>query len=135
MRDAEELVREFCDVLSKHDPEAVRPYLTDDAVYHNVGMAQTVGADAVIADLTNQYGLFPDTYRFDIKHLAVRENVVLTERIDYLEGPAMQMAIPVMGTFVVDDGRIARWTDYFDSALIGKILGGEDTAGLIPTAW
>lgn len=135
MKDPEALVRQFCDVLSKHDPEAVRPYLTDGAVYHNVGMAQNVGAEAVITDLTNQYGMFPDAYRFDIKHLAVHGDVVLTERVDHLEGPVMKMAIPVMGTFVVEDGRIARWTDYFDSALIGKIVGGEDTTGLIPTDW
>lgn len=135
MADPADVVRDFCDVLTKRDPEAVRAHLTADAVYQNVGMAASVGADAVIADLTNQYGMFPETYRFEIKHLAVNGDVVLTERMDYLAGPAMNLAIPVMGAFVVREGKIARWTDYFDSALIGKILGGDDVSGLIPSSW
>ena len=135
MSDPAEVVREFCELLSKQDAEAVRPQLSADAVYHNVGMAASVGPDAIVADLANQYAMFPETYRFEIKHIAVSGGVVMTERVDYLEGPGMKMALPVMGTFVVKDGLIARWTDYFDSALIGKILGGEDIAGLIPAAY
>ena len=135
MSDPAEVVLRFCELLSERDAEAVRSQLAADAVYQNVGMAPSVGADAIVADLVNQYAMFPQTYRFEIKHLAVNADVVLTERIDYLEGPGMKMALPVMGTFVVKDGRIARWTDYFDSALIGKILGGEDVGGLIPTGY
>ena len=135
MSDPAEVVREFCELLTKHDAEAVRPHLSAGAVYQNVGMAPSIGPDAIVADLANQYTMFPETYRFEIKHLAVNDGVVLTERIDYLEGPGMKMALPVMGAFVVKDGLIARWTDYFDSALIGKILGGEDTGGLIPSGY
>ena len=40
--------------------------------------------------------------------------------------------VPVMGTFIVRDGRIARWTDYFDTGLVGKMLTGEDYGGLVP---
>jgi limonene-1,2-epoxide hydrolase len=135
LSDPAEVVRRFCDVLSGRDAGAVRPLLTDDAVYQNVGMAASAGVDAVVADLTNQYSMFPDEYRFEIKHLAVNGNTVLTERIDYLAGPGMKMALPVMGTFVVDGDRVSRWTDYFDSALIGKILGGEDIEPLIPPSY
>ncbi len=135
MSDPAEVVREFCELLSKRDTEAVRAHLSADAVYQNVGMAASTGPDAIVADLANQYSMFPETYRFDMKHLAVNGGVVMTERIDYLEGPGMKMALPVMGTFVVKDGLISRWTDYFDSALIGKIVGGEDIGGLIPAAY
>jgi limonene-1,2-epoxide hydrolase len=133
--DPAEVVREFCELLSKRDAEAVRPHLTADAVYHNVGMAASTGPDAIVADLANQYTMFPETYRFDIKHLAVNDGVVLTERVDFLEGPGMKLALPVMGTFVVKDGLIARWTDYFDSALIAKILAGEEIESLIPAGY
>ena len=37
-----------------------------------------------------------------------------------------------MGTFVVRDERITRWTDYFDTSLIRKMLNGEDYSGLVP---
>ena len=135
MSDPIDVVRRFCAALSGRDTEAVRPLLTDDAVYQNVGMAANVGVDAVVADLTNQYSMFPEEYRFDIKHVAVNGNVVLTERIDHLAGPAMKLVLPVMGTFVVDGGRISRWTDYFDTGLVAKMMTGEDYSALVPQTY
>jgi len=40
--------------------------------------------------------------------------------------------LPVMGTFVVENGKIRRWTDYWDSGLMGKMMAGEDTSELVP---
>jgi limonene-1,2-epoxide hydrolase len=37
-----------------------------------------------------------------------------------------------MGTFVVRDGKIVRWTDYWDSGLIGKMMSGDDYGALVP---
>jgi len=78
--------------------------------------------------------MFPDAYAFEIVNLASEGSVVLTERLDYIQAPdGNKPAIPVMGTFVVDDdGRITRWTDYFDLNLIMKLLQGEDISALVP---
>jgi limonene-1,2-epoxide hydrolase len=38
-----------------------------------------------------------------------------------------------MGTFVVRSGRITRWTDYWDTGLMGKMMAGEDTTSLVPS--
>jgi limonene-1,2-epoxide hydrolase len=45
-------------------------------------------------------------------------NTVLTERVDHLVDAAGKttMSIPLMGIFVVEDGKIAQWRDYFDTA-------------------
>ena len=37
-----------------------------------------------------------------------------------------------MGTFVVHDNKITRWTDYFDINLTVKLLQGEDITALVP---
>jgi limonene-1,2-epoxide hydrolase len=37
-----------------------------------------------------------------------------------------------MGTFVVHEGKIARWTDYWDTALPAKMMSGEDVSALVP---
>ncbi len=38
-----------------------------------------------------------------------------------------------MGTFVVGgDGKITRWTDYWDMSLPVKLLQGEDVSALVP---
>lgn len=82
-----------------------------------------------------QFAMFPDAYAFEIVNLASEGSVVLTERLDYIQAPdGSQPAIPVMGTFVIDDeGRITRWTDYFDLNLTIKLLQGEDISALVPS--
>jgi limonene-1,2-epoxide hydrolase len=100
-------------------------------VYHNVGMAASTGLADVLANIEGQWAMF-DVYEFDILNLSVSGDVVLTERVDTIGGGGARWPLPVMGTFVVTDGKISAWRDYFDSALIGKLMGGEDVTGLVP---
>jgi limonene-1,2-epoxide hydrolase len=133
MADATELVMSFCDAMSQRDPEALRPYLSHGVVYQNTGMAAKEGVDDVLADLAGQFSMFPDTYEYKTENIAASGNVVLTERVDMINGfDGSLHGVPVMGTFVVEDGLITRWTDYFDTGLIGKMLSGEDYTGLVP---
>lgn len=37
-----------------------------------------------------------------------------------------------MGTFVLRDGRITRWTDYWDLGLPRRMMTGEDVDALVP---
>jgi len=122
--------------MERRDPEALRPLLADDAVYQNVGMPAFTGVDAIVENLGAQFSMFPDAYAFEIVNIASDGSVVLTERLDYIQAPdGSKPAIPVMGTFVVsDDGRITRWTDYFDVNLTVKLLQGEDISALVPAA-
>jgi limonene-1,2-epoxide hydrolase len=78
--------------------------------------------------------MFPDSYAFEIVNIAADGQVVLTERVDYIRTPAGAVAgVPVMGTFVIDDGgKITRWTDYFDLSLLVKLLQGEDISAVVP---
>ena len=77
--------------------------------------------------------MFPDAYAFEIVNIAGDGPVVLTERLDYIQAPnGEKPAVPVMGTFVVDDNKITRWTDYFDINLTVKLLQGEDITALVP---
>ena len=51
----------------------------------------------------------------EVKFIAEDANgVVLTERIDAFEFGDKGVALPVMGTFEIEGGKIARWRDYFD---------------------
>lgn len=129
-----EVVRQFCALMERRDAEALRPLLAEGAVYQNVGMPAFVGPDAIVENMAAQFAMFPDAYAFEIVNLASEGSVVLTERLDYIQAPdGSKPAIPVMGTFVVDDdGRITRWTDYFDLNLIMKLLQGDDISALVP---
>jgi limonene-1,2-epoxide hydrolase len=58
----------------------------------------------------------------------------MNERLDCVRGPSGTVhELPVMGTFIVKDGKITRWTDYWDTGLMGKMMTGEDTSELVPT--
>ena len=133
MADAIEVVASFCDAMGKRDPEALRPYLAPRRRVPEHGDAREEGVDDVVADLAGQFSMFPDTYEYETKNIAANGEVVLTERVDMINGFDGRLhGVPVMGTFVVEDGLIARWTDYFDTGLIGKMLSGEDYTGLVP---
>jgi limonene-1,2-epoxide hydrolase len=129
-----DVVRQFCALMEQRDAEALRPLLAEGAVYQNVGMPAFTGPDAIVENMAAQFAMFPDAYAFEIVNLASEGSVVLTERLDYIQAPdGSKPAIPVMGTFVVDDdGRITRWTDYFDLNLTMKLLQGEDISALVP---
>src|ERR1700678_2986742 len=133
MSDSAGVVQEFCDLMAKRDAESLRRLVADDAVYQNTGMEASVGVDAIIENVAGQFAMFPDSYEYRLKNLAADGNVVLTERLDMIKGPDGSLhGVPVMGAFVVSDGQISRWTDYWDTALPAKMMTGEDVSALVP---
>jgi limonene-1,2-epoxide hydrolase len=133
MSDNTTVVRDFCELMAKRDAEAVRPYFAPDAVYQNTGMPAAVGVQAIIENLAAQMAMFPDSYEYRVINLVGDGNVVLTERLDMVRGADGTLhGVPVMGTFVIAGGQISRWTDYFDTALIAKMMTGEDYSPLVP---
>jgi limonene-1,2-epoxide hydrolase len=130
-QESEEVVRQFCALVSKRDADALRSLLDDDVVYHNIGMEPSRGIDATVANVGAQWEMFPETYEYEIRNIAANGTTVLTERIDKVGPPGIVAPVPVMGTFEVSDGKITAWRDYFDPGLAGKLLAGEDTSQLI----
>jgi limonene-1,2-epoxide hydrolase len=130
---AKEIVQQFCDGMANRDAQALRPLLADEVVYQNAGMPAAEGIEDTLAALTFQFEMFPDSYEYETVNAVSEGDVVMNERLDYIRGPdGKRHGLPVMGTFVVSDGKIARWTDYWDSALIAKMMSGEDYVSLVP---
>ena len=128
-----ETVQEFCDLMVERDAEKLRPLLAHDVVYQNTGMEAAAGVEAVLESLAGQFAMFPDAYEYRTVNVVAEGDIVMNERIDMIKGPDGELhGLPVMGTFVVRDGKIARWTDYWDSALIMKMMSGEDYSNLVP---
>ena len=122
--DSERVARELLEALAKHDSAALRPLFTDDVVYHNIPMDPAVGIDATIAFIEAFFAM-ADGMVIETTHLAVRDNVVLTERIDTFAMGNREAVLPVMGTFELRGDKISAWRDYFDMAQITKMLSGE----------
>jgi limonene-1,2-epoxide hydrolase len=121
--DAERLVREFCDAFDGSNAEGLRPYFTDDVVYYNIPLDPAVGIDATIDFIEGFFGMC-ESMTIETVNLAVRGNVVLTERIDTFTVGEVVAPLLVMGTFEVRDGKISAWRDYFDLGQITTMLSG-----------
>ena len=114
MADPETTVRDFCAAFARCDVEELLGFFAEDAVYHNMPIAPVEGRDAIRATL-NQFVDPNGEAEFELRHLAVVGNAVLTERVDRFTLQGKQVALPVMGTFEVDGaGKITAWRDYFD---------------------
>lgn len=122
MVDSKQIVRDFCAAWEAMDQERILDAFTDDAVYHNMPMPPAAGKDAIKALL----GLIlapAKSVKFDIKKIVAEGDIVLTERVDTFLMGDKTVALDVMGTFELRDGKIAAWRDYFDMASWTKQAG------------
>ena len=102
--------------------------LTDDVVWESVGGEPHVGRDVCIAHLDELHSAIGMEYcTIDILNIASVGNVVLTERLDRMHTAdgsiACGFVFRIMGTFEVRDGKIARYTDYYDSLGAARAMG------------
>ena len=107
-------VQAFCEAWKSRDADRIAALVTEDCFYHNVPMAPVVGR-AAIAEFIRGFLGDAETVEFEMLSIAeAADGTVLTERVDRFDMAAGKVALPVMGSFQVKDGLIARWLDYFD---------------------
>jgi limonene-1,2-epoxide hydrolase len=109
------LVESFFAAFRRLDIDGAMALMSDDIVYQNVPFPADRGKVAVARTL-RVFGRFFTGFDVQIHHIAARDGVVLTERLDTLTGPLLFLDLPVCGTLEVRDGRITVWRDYFDLA-------------------
>jgi limonene-1,2-epoxide hydrolase len=122
-----EVVRRFCAAWSDNKEVAeLVAFFTDDAVYHNMPLEPVRGK----ADIANTIASFIrpgppgiESIEFRVINIAAAGPVVMTERVDVFTVSDKSFELPVMGTFEVNDGKIAAWRDYFDVNQFAKQLG------------
>ncbi len=123
MSNAIDIVSEFVSAMNadtKGITEAYRRWFTPSTIWDNVGFAKTEGLDQALA-LIDQLGagMGMASMKFELLAIAAVGDKVLTERIDYMYDASGNTiaSIPLMGIFELDaDGKIKRWSDYFDTA-------------------
>ncbi len=110
---SERLIRDFCEAWSRKDIDELLEYFAEDAVYHNIPVDPAQGHDA-IRGVMNMFVPMAKEITFEIKHLSMDGNTVLTERVDTFVMDGGTISLPVMGAFEVEKGKIKAWRDYFD---------------------
>ncbi|MCC6645829.1 MAG: nuclear transport factor 2 family protein [Polyangiaceae bacterium] len=108
-----ETVRAFFDALVSMEAERVLAFAADDIVYENVSLPKADGKRAFEQQMRGFARLF-DRFEVEFLHVAQRDDVVLTERVDALGRGGYLMKFWVCGTLRVRDEKIVLWRDYFD---------------------
>jgi limonene-1,2-epoxide hydrolase len=74
------------------------------------------GIRAVLAPFLTRYDELSWVVHHQVESGDLRNGTVLHERTDRFRRGSRWVEVPVAGVFVVRDGRIVRWRDYFDLA-------------------
>ncbi len=121
MDTALDTVNAFLVAAAKRDYDTALPMLTDDVEYQNMPIAPVKGRDAVREQLEALLAMGGDS-EWNVLREVADGDVVMNERVDRFEIGGAWIDLPVMGVFVLRDGRIAEWRDYFDLATITNAL-------------
>lgn len=117
------IVEAFCAAWTTRDADKIAALVTEDCFYHNVPIAPVEGR-AAVAEFIRNFLKDATTVDFDILAIAeTADGVVLTERVDRFDFGGKHIDLPVMGSFHIRDGLIARWLDYFDMAPFAAVAG------------
>lgn len=113
---SERLVRDFLGSWKGRKIETIVGSFADDAIYHNVPVKPIQG----IAGIRQIFEAFLEAFEYaslDIVTLAAESGLVIAERIDrFVMKNGTRIELPVTGVFEVRNGKIVRFSDYFDLA-------------------
>lgn len=109
---------------------AFERWMAPNAVWENTfpPCPKAEGRDAYMG-LLEQYQAFSQMpfARVEVKNIAVSGNTVMTERVDnlYNADRSIQHSAPIAGIFVVENGLITRYADYFDASAFLAMAGAQ----------
>jgi limonene-1,2-epoxide hydrolase len=106
-------VETFLYALQDEDFETVESLVSEDLVWHNVGLPIIRGRARIMKIL--RLGQGRAGFEVKIHRIAAEGNAVLTERTDALIVGPLRLQFWVCGTFELQDGRISVWRDYLDT--------------------
>lgn len=121
------VVQTIIDAWKNKDVDGVLAQLCDDVEYHYlVGERPLVGKDWVRRFLDRFAGHIGGDNHWRILRSAATGDALLVEGVDdYVSSDGARVRYPYMGVFEFRDGRVARWRDYADSALIARQREGQ----------
>jgi limonene-1,2-epoxide hydrolase len=116
----DDLVRHFIAALESKDLTAACAMLAPNCEYDNVPMGPVFGPDAVRAGLEPFLGACTQVDWVIHHQVAYADDagtgVVMNERLDRFHLGDRWIEVPVAGLFMIADGLITLWRDYFDLA-------------------
>ena len=114
MHDAVAIARKFVEQgINRKDIGLLIDMVADDVVYQNMPLRAARGKEEFI-DFCKDMGEIQDM-TLTIRNAAGNGNVAFLERSDSWTMNGIKVVEPFVGVFEINaDGKIARWSDYFD---------------------
>lgn len=115
MADNEKRVRAFVEAWSRLDAEELVDYFAADGTYHNMMLEPVTGHE----NLRQFIGGFLSNWSesdWEIVNLVSSGDLVVAERVDRTRIGERSVALPCVGVFEMENGKIKVWRDYFDMA-------------------
>lgn len=122
------LVTEFITAIERGDLPHALGLLSEDCEYDNVPMGKVFGPAAVGATLTpflQQFTGVEWVVHHQVASGDLTNGVVMNERSDRFRRGDEWVELPVAGVFVVTDGKITLWRDYFDLPTVRRLMQAE----------
>ena len=116
-------VTDFCHSLTGGDMARSCSFLAADVHYHNMPWAPVTGHEGVrqvLEPLLQGSGCAMQI--MEIEHTVCNGEVVMNARLETWERQGVRLVLPVAGLFIVRDGLITRWVDYWDLATVQPLL-------------
>ncbi len=116
-----EVVHAFIAAIEARDLDRALELVSDDVEYDNVPLGKVHGPAAMRATLA-PFLAAASEIEWIIERQAAEGHVVFNERRDRFHMPGGWIDLPVIGVWVVHDGLISLWRDYFDEASFRRQL-------------
>jgi limonene-1,2-epoxide hydrolase len=121
-------VTRFIENIEQSHFTAAMDMVSDDCEYDNVPITKVFGKEAMIQILSDflaaatkvEWLIHHQVSSGDMEH-----GVVMNERTDRFEIDGRWIELDIAGLFVVSDGKIALWRDYFDRESFTKALAAK----------
>jgi len=115
----------FCDiwpqVWQQQDLLPMLDYFTDDIVWQDIPGETRTGKRACI-DFMMPFVKKAKYFRMEPRNILADGDLVMVERVDYLEFKGVDTVLPVVAVFEMEDGKIKLWRDYFDNNMFERQL-------------
>ncbi|NOT54831.1 MAG: SnoaL-like domain-containing protein [Deltaproteobacteria bacterium] len=120
----EHVVVEFFRAFDRLDLEGALSYLTEECVHDDKPVGIHRGKEEIRRFFAPQLKELK-SFRAELKETVSMGALVMNERVDWIElQGGKKAALPVMGAFEIQGGKIAVWRDYYDMASFHKQLSG-----------
>jgi limonene-1,2-epoxide hydrolase len=118
-----QIVTDMLKSLLAGDMAKTVEYLSQDVIYHNMPW-EPVNGHAGVREVLDPWIHRPESALkvMDILHSVADGEVVLNARSERWENAGISVILPCAGVFVVRDGLILQWDDYWDVATLQPLI-------------